>query len=49
MKKFLMMRSTVYKDIQADVLGSLASLGETFQLDAKAIASSFDKFMAVSR
>ena len=48
-RKALLMRSTVYKDIEADVLGMLSSLGESSKMEAKALASSFDKFMTVSR
>ena len=48
-KKSLMMRSTVYKDIKSDVLSTLTSLSESLKLDAKTLASSFDKFMTVSR
>jgi len=48
-KRALLMRSTVYKDIQPDVLSSLSSVGESLKLDSKSLASSFDKFMTVSR
>lgn len=49
MRKALLLRSTLYKDVQADVLSSLSLLTETLKLDAKSLAASFDKFMTVSR
>ncbi|KAL4552225.1 hypothetical protein Ndes2526B_g06451 [Nannochloris sp. 'desiccata'] len=48
-RKALLMRSTMYRDIQEDVLSSLASLAETHSLDAKSLASKLDRFITVSR
>lgn len=39
----------MYRDIQEDVLSSLASLAETHSLDAKSLASKLDRFITVSR
>ena len=48
-KKALLMRSTLYRDIQNDVLSSLSLMADTLDLDAKSLASKLDRFMTVSR
>lgn len=49
MKKLLMQRSTLYKNVPTDVIQELVKLSNDLDLDAKNIARSFDKFMAISR
>jgi hypothetical protein len=48
-KKSLLMRSTVYKNVDPGLLSSLSLLAEQNALDAKGLAAAFDKFMTVAR
>jgi hypothetical protein len=48
-KKALLMRSTLYKDIDASMLAALGEAAQRQCLDAKALAAAFDKFMTVNR
>lgn len=48
-KKLLMQRSTLYKDVSADVVEELLRMGDKFGMDVKKVVSAFDKFMTVSR
>ena len=48
-KKLLMQRSTLYKDVSADVVEELLRVGDKFGMDVKKVVSAFDKFMTVSR
>lgn len=48
-KRALLLRSTLYKDIDASLLSSLAAVAEQHVLAAKGLATAFDKFMTVTR
>ena len=48
-KRALLMRSTVYKNIEPSLLSSLEHVAEQHVLDAKGLAAAFDKFMTVAR
>lgn len=49
LKKLLMQRSTVYKDISTDVVEELGKLAKDMRLETKKLVGLFDKFMTVSR
>eukprot|EP00889_Picochlorum_renovo_P008632 jgi/Picre1/35662/NNA_003123.t1 len=49
LKKLLMQRSTVYKDIPTDVVEELGKLAKDMGLETKKLVGLFDKFMTVSR
>ena len=48
-KGALVRRGTLYKDISSHLLAQLEVLAGQHGLDAKAIATAFDKFMTTSR
>ena len=48
-KRALLLKSTVYKDIDPFQLSSLAAVAEQRALDAKGLAAAFDKFMTTQR
>lgn len=49
LKKLLMQRSTVYKNVPADVVQELSKLTQDMGVESKKIVGLFDKFMTVSR
>ena len=48
-KKNLLFRSTLYKNINNSLLSQLSTIAEQHGLEAKALAAAFDKFMTVQR
>jgi DNA polymerase alpha subunit B len=48
-KKLLMQRSTVYKDISPNVVRELAKISKDIDVESKKIVGMFDKFVAISR
>jgi hypothetical protein len=49
LKKLLMQRSTLYKNISSDVVFELSKLSDDMGVESKKIVGLFDKFMTVSR
>lgn len=49
LKKALLMRGTLYRDIQDDIVSYLVTMGEVHGMDAKTLAGKLDRFMTVSR
>ncbi len=48
-KKALLQRGTLYRDISSPLLGQLEAIAGQHGLDSKGIASAFDRFMTTSR
>ena len=48
-QKALLFRSTIYKDVNQQLLSELVGIADTQDLDAKGVATAFDKFMTISR
>ena len=48
-RKALLRKGTLYKDIPGALVAQLESVAEQHGLDAQSVASAFDKFMTTSR